>query len=278
VPQRGIVSTNRGHHWIIEDCVIHYSNGVGLDIGNQTWNSDEPAKIGFHIIRRNHILDAGVCGLAGYQSESSLIEYNVIENVGWQATEAAWESAGVKLHRTKDCVFRNNVIRNVVHASGLWLDYDISNTRVMNNVIGDIQKTNRAAIYLEASHDPNMIDHNVIWDVTSGDSGNLAKIYHNGTQGGWGILVDGSDESIIAHNLIGFCQNSAIKSREIENRIVTGRGGTGRWNRVINNMFYRCPRGVDFGIKENFAEGNLYLREGYDQGEILNRIYKPQQL
>ena len=33
VPQRGALSCMRGHHWIIENCTIDWSNAVGIDIG-----------------------------------------------------------------------------------------------------------------------------------------------------------------------------------------------------------------------------------------------------
>jgi hypothetical protein len=278
VPQRGIVSTNRGHHWIIEDCEIRHANAVGLDIGNETWNADIPPLVGYHIVRRNHIADAGICGIAGIQAVHTLIESNIIENIGWQDTERSWESAGIKFHQTENNVFRNNIIKNIIYAPGLWLDYDCSNTRVTNNVICDIYKTRRAAIYLEASQHPNMLDHNIIWNITSSEYEVSGEVYHNGMEGGWGILNDGSDEAIIAHNLFGYCQNSAFKNRTIETRIVTGRGGTSRWNKVNNNIFYRCARGIDFNNKHNSAEGNLYMKKGYGQGDMLNRIYKPEKL
>ncbi|MFC2125638.1 right-handed parallel beta-helix repeat-containing protein [Bacteroidota bacterium] len=278
VPQRGIVSTNRGHHWIIEDCEIRHANAVGLDIGNETWNADEPPVVGYHIIRNCHIEDAGICGIAGIRAVHTLVEGNIIENIGWQDTERSWESAGIKFHQTQDNVFRNNIIRDVIYAPALWLDYDCANSRITNNLLCTNYQTNRGAIYLEASQHPNMIDHNIIWDIQSTDAENSSHVYHNGKSGGWGILIDGSDETIVAHNLFGLCQNSAVKTRSIETRIVTGRGGTSRWNKVINNIFYRCVRGIDFNTEHNYAEGNLYLKEGYEQGDILNRIYKPEQL
>ena len=40
--QRAMVSTSRGHHWIIEDCTVRWANGVGIDIGNQFWGLPQP--------------------------------------------------------------------------------------------------------------------------------------------------------------------------------------------------------------------------------------------
>jgi hypothetical protein len=70
---------------------------------------------------------------------------------------------------------------------------------------------------------------------------------------------------VIAHNLIGYTQDAAIKFRTVDGRIVGSRGGASRWNKVLNNIFYRCGKAIDFANRDNTAEGNLYLR---DWGEV----------
>jgi hypothetical protein len=262
VPQRGLVSLSRGHHWIIEDCVMRQANGVALDLGAQDWDMEPPPIVGHAIVRRNHIDEAGVCGISGMAVEDTLIESNMIEHVGYQDVELAWETGGIKLHSTKNCLLRRNVIRHTVHAEAIWLDYENSNTRVTGNVMGDTLETLRGGIYLEASHDSNMIDNNIIWRATEGAGGGS---YNMPGHGGWGITVDGSDETIIAHNLIGLTQDAAIKFRNIEGRIVSGRGGTTRRNKVLNNIFYRCGKAIDFSNQDNTADGNLYTK---DWGEV----------
>jgi hypothetical protein len=262
VPQRGMVSLSRGHHWIIEDCVLRHANGVALDIGAQDWDMEPPAFIGHAIVRRNHLDDVGVCGIAGVGVQNTLIESNLIEHVGYQDVELAWETGGIKLHLTKSCLLRANVIRHLIHAEAIWLDYENTNTRVTGNVLGDTLETLRGGIYIEASHDPNMIDNNIIWKATEGAGGGS---YNMPGHGGWGITVDGSDETVIAHNLIGYTQDAAIKFRNIEGRIVTGRGGTTRRNKVLNNIFFRCGKAIDFSNLDNTADGNLYTK---DWGEV----------
>ena len=79
--------------------------------------------------------------------------------------------------------------------------------------------------------------------------------------GGWGITVDGSDETVIAHNLIGCTQDAAVKFRNVEDRIVSGRGGTTRRNKVLSNIFFRCGKAIDFSNLDNTSEGNLYTRD-----------------
>jgi hypothetical protein len=257
VPQRGLVSANRGHHWVIEDCTIRHANSVALDIGNETWNADRPALIGHSIVRRNHISEAGVCGLAGLGVMETLVEYNTIENVGWQNVEGMWESGGIKLHTTKNCLLRNNVIRHLRYAPGIWLDYGNANTRTTANLIAGIRETLRGGIYLEASHERNMLDHNIIWDVTMGQRGSAAGVTRDG---GWGIINDGSDEAVIAHNLFGQCEDAGVKIRTVESRVVEGRGGTARWNEVLNNIFFRCGKSIELSHREHRIDGNLYVK------------------
>ncbi len=261
-PQRGMVSLSRGHHWIIEDCTLREANAVALDIGAQDWDMEHPAQIGYAIIRRNHIDEVGVCGIAGAGAQNTLIESNLIEHVGGRNVELAWETGGIKLHFTKNCLIRANVIRHLIHAEAIWLDYENVNTRVTGNVLGDTLETFRGGIYLEASHQPNMLDNNIIWKATESPGGGS---YNMPGHGGWGITVDGSDDTVVAHNLIGLMQDAAIKVRNIEGRVVSGRGGTARRNRMLSNIFYRCGKGIDFSNQDNTADGNIYTR---DWGEV----------
>ena len=258
-PQIGMVSLSRGNHWIIEDCVMRHVNSVALDIGEQGSGMISPPIVGYAIVRRNRIDDVGVCGLAGLAVQNTLIESNLIERVGWQDVELTWEAGGIKLHVARNCLLRNNVIRHLQHAMGIWLDYKNNNTRVTGNVIGDTLETMRGGIYIEASHFPNMFDHNIIWKATPGKGGSTNNYP---THGGWGITLDGTDETVIAHNLIGEMQDSAIEIRTTEGRIVGSRGGTARWNKVINNIFYRCGNAIQFPNRDNAADGNLYPHQG----------------
>jgi len=129
---------------------------------------------------------------------------------------------------------------------------------VTGNVMGDTLETLRGGIYLEASQYPNMLDNNIIWKATEGKGGGS---YNMPGHGGWGITVDGTDETVIAHNLIGLTQDAGIKFRNIEGRIVGSRGGTTRWNKVLGNIFYRCGKAIDFSNQDNTADGNLYTRD-----------------
>ena len=255
VPQRGMVSTSRGAFWIIENCILRHANSVALDIGAQDWDMESPPVTGHTIVRRNHIDDAGVCGIAGMGVQDTLIEFNLIEHVGWQDVELTWETGGIKLHTARNCLLRNNVIRHLIHAEAIWLDYLNANTRVTGNLIGDTLETLRGGIYLEASHQRNMLDNNIIWKATEGKGGGS---YNMPPHGGWGITIDGSDDTVVAYNLIGMTQDAAIKFRTVESRIVGTRGGTSRHNTAVSNIFYRCGKSIDFPNPDNIADWNLY--------------------
>lgn len=267
VPQIGMVSTSRGNHWIIENCTMRHANSVALDIGQQDWDMRPPAVNGFTIVRRNHIDDVGVCGIAGMGVQDTLIESNLIEHVGWQNVELTWEVGGIKLHTARNCLLRDNVLRHFRYAMGIWLDYKNSNTRVTGNVIGDTLDTMRGGIYIEASHYPNMFDHNIIWKATAGKGGSMAGFPPHG---GYGITLDGSDETVIAHNLIGEMQNEAIYIRLAESRIVGSRGGTSRWNKVTDNILYQCGNNIHLMDRDNTVDGNVYTLkpfEGMDESQ-----------
>ena len=142
VPQRGSISCNRGHHWIIEDCQVNWSNALGIDVGNECWHHEhrEDEMIGYSVIRGCTIRDAGVCGIAGLFAKHLLIEDNVIEGTGWQKMELSWEAGGIKLHDTVETLIRRNVFRNTLRADHLWLDCNNENNRITSNLfLGGIQ-------------------------------------------------------------------------------------------------------------------------------------------
>jgi hypothetical protein len=270
IPQRGLVSTTCGHHWIIEDCVIRHANSVGLDIGYQDWNAEDPPQIGYTIVRRNHLDDIGVCGLAGLQATHCLVDSNLIENVGWQDAEMAWESGGVKIHRAVGTLLSNNVVRHLVHSPGLWLDSGNANCRITGNIVADTAEALRGGIYLEISRAGNMLDQNIVWKVTKGKGGSSVSPID---EGGWGIVIDGTDETVVAHNLVAFCDEAALKTRTAAHR-----GRTAISNQVFNNIFYQCAKCIDFAHKDNAAEGNLYVRAEREGGQPLNFIATPEAL
>jgi len=251
-PQRGLVSTGGGHHWVIEGNTIEWANGVGLDIGAQHWTGPRESQAGqANVVRGNTIHYVGVEGLGGMGTADTLIEDNLIEWVGWQDAERAWEAAGAKFHRARNLLFRRNVIRHIRHANALWLDSDNVNSRITANVFADVL-TVSAAIHMEMDRAANQIDNNIIWDVRNAEPGTGGQ---RGA-GGSGIFMHASEHQIVAQNLIGRCDNVGVFPVLRPER---ANAGTGRDYIVRNNIIARCEKGgVVFLDARNEADGNVY--------------------
>ena len=80
--------------------------------------------IGGHIIRRNHVSDCGICGIAGVGAvDGTLVENNLVEQIGAPYVERIWETAGLKFHTCDHVLIRRNIFRHITSAPGVWLDY-----------------------------------------------------------------------------------------------------------------------------------------------------------
>lgn len=273
VPQRGSLSCYRGHHWIIEDCVIDWANGVGIDCGNECWHHTiEPGQvIGHTIIRRNVIRNVGVCGIAGMWVSGMLIEDNLIEGTGWQRMELSWEAGGIKLHNSVNSLIRRNVFKDTHGCDALWLDVGNVNNRITCNLfLNGIES--REHIFIECSRDAeNLIDNNIIWNVEGrydkellpkepGSSG-WYKTRELDIKNGYGIYLEGTDRLRMVNNLIGKCHKSGFFAKVVAFRITRKRGGTSRENKFYNNLFYECGEAaIILPNEHNYAEGNVYAR------------------
>ncbi len=258
-PQRGLVSTNGGNHWIIEGNTIEWANSVGLDIGNGDWNTGAAPQSGVsHIIRGNTIRYCGIEGIGGMGTRDTLIEDNLIEWIGWQGAERAWESGGVKFHSSRNLLFRRNVIRHIRHANAVWLDAGNANCRITANVLADVL-TVSAAIHMEMNRSDIQIDNNIIWDVRNAEPGTPGQ---RGAAGS-GIFIHACDRLIVAQNLIGHCDNAGVYPVLRPER----RGsGTASQNKIYNNIFTHCGKAAIVFLNENNeADGNVYvsMADGY---------------
>jgi len=249
VPQRAMVSANRGHHWIVEDNHIRWGNACGLDVGNQTWyRQDVPEPSGHHIIRRNHVSDCGVCGIAGcWNNDHSLVEDNLVERIGGLNVERTSETAGLKFHVSHGVLIRRNVFRHLRQTPGVWLDYLNENCRVTGNVFADIEST-RGGIYIEVSHALNVVAHNIVWDL-------------RGSQRGPGVYIECGEKCVVAHNLFGrmhdwYAVGAHLRQKD---RVVAGRVGLCRQHKVLNNVFVACPKRILLArAADNVSNGNLF--------------------
>lgn len=275
VPQRGSISCYRGHHWIIEDCEIDWSNAVGIDIGNECWHHEPHPEqmIGYSIIRGCRIRDVGVCGIAALFAEQYLIEDNLIEGTGWQKMELSWEAGAIKAHNSVSCLIRRNIFKRTYRADHLWLDCGNENNRITQNLFLDgIEQ--REAIFIECTRDGvNLIDNNIFWNVEGrfdpekipkepGSSG-WYKLVENDVVNGYAIYGEGTDHLYIANNLIGNCRGSGYYAKPVAFRMHgLLRGGTSRDARLFNNIFYQCGEAaITLPTEKNEADGNMYVKQ-----------------
>jgi hypothetical protein len=254
VPQRAMVSTHRGHHWIIENNRLRWANACGLDIGNQDWKAPKPAHpFGRHIIRRNHISDCGVSGIVGCKHvDETLIEGNLIERIGGLNVEGMFEVAGLKFHGAKRVLIRNNVFRDHTAANGIWLDYLNENCRITGNLFHNIS-TAFGAVFLEANREPNLVDHNVFVAIRKSEMSQPEYV------SGSGVCADGAN-TLVAHNLFLDIEGFAVSMNDrTPGRNVGGSPIKPTGHRVLNNIFAACAQPVFLaGSAGNLSDGNLF--------------------
>lgn len=249
-PQYGMISLAGGDHWILEDNVIEWANGMGLDIGSDGDSVGAPHPGASIVVRGNTVRCCGVEGIGGMGTSDTLVEDNLIEWCGWADAERGWEAAGAKFHRARNMLFRRNVVRHIRHASALWFDVDNVNCRVTQNVFADVL-TVGAAVHIEMSPAQNSIDNNIIWDVRNAEPGTPGQ---HGCAGS-GIFDNATSNLIIAQNLIGRCDNAGIFAivRPDRGRPVS------HANQVANNIFAQCRSGIVFLSTNNQSDGNVYV-------------------
>ena len=246
VPQRGMVSTNRGNHFIFEDDTFEWANSVGLDIGNEDWAASRPPQpVGFDVIRGNTFRYCGIEGLGGTGGpQDTLVERNLFEWIGWQDAAMMSESGGTKMHVAHNLLFRNNVVRHIRHGNGIWLDIGNKNVRITGNVFADIPgDVNPHAVHIEGSDDLNQIDNNIFSNLTGG------------------ILIRDTNNVIIAYNLFIDCKEVCVDTMSGINgpRPIMGHTNDVHNLMVHDNVFAKMGRSaIEFNNGKNDADANVY--------------------
>ncbi|MEG6566723.1 right-handed parallel beta-helix repeat-containing protein [Thermoanaerobacterium saccharolyticum] len=182
--QPGLIGPNWSKGWIIEDNIIHDAKCSAISIGKEatTGNNyrsirkDKPGyqyqleavfnakrngwskeKIGSHIIRNNTIYDCGQNAIVGHLGGVfSEIYNNHIYNVALKREFYGHEIAGIKLHAAIDVQIHHNRIHDC--SLGLWLDWEAQGTRVSKNLFYN----NNRDMFVEVSHGPYLVDHNIL--------------------------------------------------------------------------------------------------------------------
>lgn len=181
--QPGLIGPNWAKGWIIEDNHIHDAKCSAVSLGKEattgdnyfTHRLDKPGyqyqlesvftarqygwnkeRIGSHIVRNNLIHDCGQNGIVGHLGcVFSTIEGNEIHTVATKREFYGHEIGGIKLHAAIDV----QIVGNHIHdcALGIWSDWQTQGTRISRNVLHG----NSRDLYVEVSHGPYVVDHNV---------------------------------------------------------------------------------------------------------------------
>jgi glycosyl hydrolase family 120 len=190
--QPGLIGPNWAKGWIIEDNTIHDAKCSAVSLGKEastgdnyaTRRGDKPGyqyqlesvfaarqigwdreHIGSHVVRRNTIYDCGQNGIVGHLGcVFSTIEDNHIHNIGIKREFYGYEIAGIKLHAAIDVEIRHNRIHDC--SLGTWLDWQAQGTRVSRN----LYYRNNRDLFVEVSHGPYLVEHNVLASRASFES------------------------------------------------------------------------------------------------------------
>ena len=229
--QDGMVGPHWSKGWIIENCNISHSKCSGISLGKylqpgndnkwttrfvkdgaqtereaicqaqrEGWSKEN---IGSHIIRCCDIHDCGQTGIVGHLGGVfSLIEDNHIHHINNKQNLAGAEIGGIKMHAAIDVMIRRNHIDHCTR--GLWLDWQAQGTRVSQNLFhdnvppqGTIINTGLALgedIFVEVSHGPTLIDHNILLsDISCRLSTQGFALVHNLIAGSFSYVGNGTD-------------------------------------------------------------------------------------
>lgn len=199
--QPGLIGPNWAKGWVIEDNVIHDAKCSAVSIGKEsstghnfaTLRGDKPGyqyqlesvftaarlgwdreHIGSHLIRRNTIFDCGQNGIVGHLGcVFSTIEDNHIYNIAIKREFYGYEIGGIKLHAAIDVTLRHNHIHDC--SLGTWMDWQTQGTRISRNVYHD----NNRDLFVEVSHGPYLVDHNLFGSTVSLESFSQGGAYVN---------------------------------------------------------------------------------------------------
>lgn len=204
--QPGLIGPNWAKGWIIEDNIIHDSKCSAVSLGKEaatgnnfhTLRGDKPGyqyqlesvfaarqlgwdreHVGSHIVRRNKIFDCGQNAIVGHLGcVFSRIEDNHIYNIATRREFYGHEIAGIKLHAAIDV----EIVHNRIHdcSLGIWLDWQAQGTLVSRNIC----YSNRRDVFVEVSHGPYVVDHNVLMSPVAVESFSQGGAYVNNLVGG----------------------------------------------------------------------------------------------
>lgn len=262
-PQRGVLSTNCGHHWLIEDCRVLHANGVGADVGFQCPNRYSLEPRGGHIIRGSEFSYCGIVGLTGTvgnrevhylhaQQEDILVEgCRFIDNC-WHDFEEMWENSALKLHHLNNSVFAGNFISGTEYGCGIWADAHNTNLLIQGNVVLHT-KHQYGSIFVEASKDDVLVCHNIVVD-TKKNLDPREKL----DEGGNGIYTQTCEDIKTVRNILLGCENNGIVHHYVEPFCGGGTGQSARLFTISQNIISDCAHWITLPEEHNTVDENIY--------------------
>ncbi len=219
--QPGLIGPSWAKGWIIEDNLIHDAKCAAVSLGKEASTGDNDSSrrgdkpgyqyqlesvfaarhigwdrehIGSHVVRRNTIVDCGQAGVVGHLGcVFSTVEDNHIHRIGLKREFFGHEIAGIKLHAAIDTQIRHNRIHDT--SLGIWLDWQTQGTRVSRNLLYG----NNRDLFVEVSHGPYVVDHNVLASAASVEVVAQGGAYLNNLVGGTVRLEPVPDRSTPYH-------------------------------------------------------------------------------
>lgn len=263
-PQRGVLSTNCGNHWLIEDCKVLHANGAGADIGFQCPNAHSLAPRGGHIVRNCEFSDCGIVGLTGTPGNSDvhylhaqqadiLVENCRFNNNCWQDFEEMWENSALKLHHLKDSVFAGNIVNGTRFGCGIWADAHNTNFLMTGNVV--LHTCHQyGALFVEGSKDEVTVSHNIVVDSKK----NLDP-REKLDEGGNGFYTQTCEDIASVRNIFLGCEGSAVVHHYVPEAFCGGGSGqSARLFTVKENIISDCARHITLPEEHNTVDGNIY--------------------
>ena len=255
--QAGAIGTRCGKYWTIQNNIIRYANGIGIDWGNEG-GIDQDLEIGQngkaqgangHIIRNNIIADNGAAGTASYMCKNFMFVNNVVErnnNLRFWG-KRRWESAGVKVHGPSSSIISQNIIRNN-YCHGIWSDQGAGvNSIFKNNIIVGNQQSG------------------INFEIGSQTSGKVLNNIFDKNEYGVSLVTSGG--VLIAHNLF-LCSTIA----DIYTNIFTRTAD--KWDslnlEIYYNMFLKSPQYLQLtvpseGVASRYMNYNEYREKSSQQ-------------
>ena len=257
--QAGMIGTRSGKYWTIQNNIIRFAAGIGIDWGNEGGLGQDLEKIQDlekgvngqasgsygHVIKNNYICHNGAAGTASYMGKNFVFSDNIVEcNNSWlYYGKQRWESAGLKVHCPSGSTISGNTIRNN-YCNGIWCDQGAGqNSIFQNNLITGNQ------------------GNGLNFEIGVGTCGKvLNNIFDNNE---YNIAFVTSGGCLVAHNLFISSQKGDIYTH-LFNRT------TDKWDSLNVEIYYNlfCNSttylllSAPSSISSRFLNYNQYYRDG----------------